>query len=748
MKPILFPASATTFSTNGLGRLGATECFVERQVNGYDDLTMVVPVDDRRYGEISISKIVLAKPSNAKNNQAYRIYKISKPINGLVEVYAHHISYQLSYIPVMPYTATSCADALNKIVTNAAESCPFTFSTNKTITADWSSPDVPTSARAILQGQQGSILQRFKGEFEYDNWNVALKTRIGTDNGVVIRYGKNLTDLKQEESIENTYTGICPFYKSDDYVLTLPEKVLHSANASNFPYQRTLPVDLSSKFSEIPTVQQLRDAGNAYITENNIGIPKVSLEVSFIPLSDTEDYKGHSLESVELGDTVGVYFEKLGVEASAEVVYTKYNVLAERYDKIQIGSVKSSFSDTVAKQQEEIQIQKTNFEKAVQTATELINGGLGGYVRTTTNSAGQPQEILIMDTDDTATATNVIRMNQNGIGFSTTGYQGPFNSAWTIDGTFDASVINVINLIAHKVQAYNNDNTRLLEIMSGYMDLRSLDNGTWRQRVGVYLAAGDNGAIRVSTGLVDANGTPTGASKRAIILPSSLKLGVDENGDPDHELNSSGHTIYGSTYKTVLAPEYLAFRRDSNNTSTVYIDSSNANFNSVPINGKYASNSANGIQAVHGEASKLAGVGAMRSDTGVGVSMIVGTGGINHGIYSEKLDKWLIKADESRVYGYAPTALLTTTVDSGSITITNATGYNSYTIIGDVVSGESRMAITIPGAELTTTAVKYQIADDSNFLSFSLKKSGTSLVLKIESKSSTGRILKIYGNSL
>ena len=339
-------------------------------------------------------------------------------------------------------------------------------------------------------------------------------------------------------------------------------------------------------------------------------------------------------------------------------------------------------------------------------------------------------------------------MNQNGIGFSTTGYQGPFNSAWTIDGTFDCSVINVINLIAHKVQAYNNDSTRLLEIMSGYMDLRALDNGTWRQRVGVYLASGDNGAIRVSTGLVDANGTPTGTSKRAMLLPSSLKLGVDENGDPIHELNSSNYSIYGSTYKTVVAPEYLAVRRDSNNTSTVYIDGTNANFNSVPINGKYADANDNGIQAVHGESSKRAGVGAKRSDTGVGISMIVGTGGTNHGIYSEKLSDWLIKADASRVYGYPPTELLGVAVDSGSVTVTNATGYNSYTVIGDVVSGQSRMTITIPGAELTTSAVKYQIADDSNYLSFSIKKSSTSLVVKIEGKSSTGRILKIYGNSL
>ena len=748
MKPIIFPSNATTFTTNGLGRLGATECYVEQEVNGIFELEMVVPVDDLRFSEIEMSRIIVAKPSPARSAQAFRIYKISKPINGLVTVNAQHISYQLSYIPVMPYTATSCSDALTKIPTNAAETCPFTFSTNKTITANWKSPIVPTSARGILQGEEGSILQRFKGEYEFDNWNVSLKAHLGTDNGVVIRYGKNLVDLLQEESIENTYTGICPYYQSDDYVLTLTEKVLHSANASNFPYQRTLPVDLSDKFNAIPTEQELRDAGNAYITDNNIGVPDVSLDVSFIPLSDTEEYKGHTLENVELGDTVGVYFEKLGVQASAEVISIRYNVLAERYDSIHIGSVKSSLSTTLANQTQEIVNQQTNFEKAVQTATELINGGLGGYVRTTTNSAGQPQEILIMDTDDTATATNVIRMNQNGIGFSTTGYQGPFNSAWTIDGTFDCSVINVINLIAHKVQAYNNDSTRLLEIMSGYMDLRALDNGTWRQRVGVYLASGDNGAIRVSTGLVDANGTPTGTSKRAMLLPSSLKLGVDENGDPIHELNSSNYSIYGSTYKTVVAPEYLTVRRDSNNTSTVYIDGTNANFNSVPINGKYADANDNGIQAVHGESSKRAGVGAKRSDTGVGISMIVGTGGTNHGIYSEKLSDWLIKADASRVYGYPPTELLGVAVDSGSVTVTNATGYNSYTVIGDVVSGQSRMTITIPGAELTTSAVKYQIADDSNYLSFSIKKSSTSLVVKIEGKSSTGRILKIYGNSL
>ena len=742
MTPIIFPSNATTFTTNGLGRLGATECYVEQEVNGIFELEMVVPVDDLRFSEIEMSRIIVAKPSPARSPQAFRIYKISKPINGLVTVNAQHISYQLSYIPVMPYTATSCSDALTKISTNAAETCPFSFSTNKTITANWKSPIVPTSARGILQGEEGSILQRFKGEYEFDNWSVSLKAHLGTNNGVVIRYGKNLIDLLQEESIENTYTGICPYYQSDDYVLTLTEKVLHSANASNFPYQRTLPVDLSDKFNAIPTEQELRDAGNAYITDNNIGVPDVSLDVSFIPLSDTEEYKGHTLENVELGDTVGVYFEKLGVQASAEVISIKYNVLAERYDSIHIGSVKSSLSTTLANQTQEIVSQQTNFEKAVQTATELINGGLGGYVRTTTNSAGQPQEILIMDTDDTATATNVIRMNQNGIGFSTTGYQGPFNSAWTIDGTFDASVINVINLIAHKVQSYSNDNNTLLEIMSSYMDIRGLDNGTWRQRISAFKSAQDGGVIRVSNGLTDANGTPQGASTRTFIYPYRVNVGVDENDVYAVRLHKHG----SSTHWTDISDEYIGFRRDSNG-STVYIDGNNADFNSVPINGKYANGNDNGIQAIHGESSKRAGVGAKRSDTGAAISMIVGTGGTNHGIYSDSMSKWMIYADGTDIFSNLSVKQLNSgEITTGNQTLSGAQKFRLLLIYGVAVTGDPTICMMIPTSAIISSDTAYQINNESDFYSFYLKTSGSNnVVITYRNRSSTGKIIRVYG---
>lgn len=708
MKPVLYAENATVFTTNGLGRLGATECFVEQEVNGMYELSMIVPVDDLRFNEIALSRIILAKPSKNGSPQAFRIYKISKPINGLVEVYAQHISYQLSYIPVMPYTATSCATALSGISTNAAESCPFIFSTNKTISATWKSPDVPTSARSILQGIQGSILQRFKGEYEYDNWNVTLKNRIGTDNGVVIRYGKNLVDLLQEESIEATYTGICPYYKSDDYVLTLTEKVLHSASASSYPFQRTLPVDLTNKFKEIPTEQELRDAGNAYMTENNIGIPKVSLEVQFIPLSDTEEYKNIApLENVELGDTVGVIFDKLGVQASAEVVYTRYNVLADRYDKIEIGSVKSSFSDTVAKQQEEIQVQRTNFEEAVQTATELINGGLGGYVRTTTNSAGQPQEILVMDTDDTATATNVIRINKNGIGFSTTGYQGPFNSAWTIDGTFDASVINVINLIAEKVNAVNQSETARVVIEEGSIQILRKNNGS--EKVLLWLFTGVNPITGNAQGriqLFDEGGTA--------VLDANSESGILVNTLPMSFLNSNISLQSGSSI--------------SGNAGTT-----------ITVGGDIASQ--------NGNANTRAAVIAKRTDTGAEAQLLVGTGGTNHGIYSGSMSKWLLWADGTDVWSNLSVKnLLASPLSSGNQTLTGGQKYRFLLVSGVGASGDPTVSTLIPVSSLTSSNQAFQINDETNFISFYLKTSGSNnVVITYKARSSTGQINNVYG---
>lgn len=468
MIPILYPPGETSFSGNGLGRLSeAITCTVEEVRNGKYELEMEYPVTGARFGDIRNSCIIWAEPSDAYREQPFRVYKISKPMGGKIKIQAEHISYQLSHIPVSAFTATTAPEALLGMKTNAAEACPFEFWTDKTTRGAFEVLK-PSSIRSMLGGTKGSILDIYGGEYEFDRYTVKLYAERGMDRGVTLRYGKNITDITQEENIQNTITGIYPFYRKTgdngvDIVVELPEKVLHSENAGNFPYKRTVPLDLSNDFDDTPpTEQELRDRANAYITSNKIGVPAVSIKVSFIPLWQTEEYKDvANLERVRLCDTVSVVFPQLHISAQAKVVRTKYNVLAGRYEEIELGDAKSNLGATIRSaiddvaeiSTDDIRDAKSELRKAIEHATELITGGLGGYVVFSRNADGEPEEILIMDEPEVEQAVNIIRMNKNGIGFSTNGIGGPYANAWTIDGRLVADFITTGTLTAVLIKA-------------------------------------------------------------------------------------------------------------------------------------------------------------------------------------------------------------------------------------------------------------------------------------------------------
>ena len=523
MIPILYESTETSFTSNGLGRLpDATECIVTEERNGVYELRMLYPVEGLHFSDILINRFIYAVPADGKEEQPFRIYSISKPLNGIVEINAEHISYQLIHIPVSPFTAGSAAAAMAGLKTNAAEACPFTFWTDKEVTGNFKVTE-PASIRSTLGGTEGSILDVFgTGEYEFDHYTVKLHLHRGTDNGVTLRYGKNITDIKQEENIANTYTGVMPYWKgsgdnNEEEVVTLTEKVLHSSNASHFPYQRTIPLDMSSNFETKPTESQLRSAAQSYMTANNIGVPAVSLDVSFIALWQTEEYKEvANLERINLCDTVTVEFPTLEVSAQAKVIKTEYDVLRDRYQKLELGEARTNFTQTVANSVDANTTaikrlpSKSFMQKAVDHATELITGGLGGHVVMKTNADGEPEEILIMDTDDINTAVNVIRINQAGIGFSTDGYDGPFSTAWTIDGHFVADFIDTGNLNASLITAgvlKDSNSNFVLDLATGQMTMKngSIDLGNGAFKVT------DNGALTASNASL--NGSLTTGSR-------------------------------------------------------------------------------------------------------------------------------------------------------------------------------------------------------------------------------------------
>ena len=470
---ILYDHDEEAFTSNGLGALpDAASCTVTEERNGGYEVEMEYPLTGSHFSDIQKRRILYVKPNPYDDPQPFRIYSITKPINGIVTVHAAHLSYDTSgsIVKLFPADAGSASAAMSYLKNFSVPSTPCTFFTNVGKSGTMSVPK-PSSIRSLLGGSDGSILDTFGGEYLFDKWNISLLESRGSNRGVTIRYGKNMTDLEQEENDTDFYTGVYPFWYSeseDGGLVTLSANDGIVNAPGNYDFVKIMPLDLSSEdFSkettdsegytttiEKPTEAELLAAAQKYIANNKIGIPKVSLDVSFVMLAQSEEYKDFSrLETVKLCDTVTVEFEKLGVKTTAKCIKTVYNVLTDKYDSIELGEPKSSLAETVSNQGTLIEeaSDKSYMERAIQNATDLImSGKLGGYVTVTKN------EIYIADNKDLDKAVKVWRWNSGGLGYSSRGKDGPFGIAMTSDGkivadyistgNLDCSVLNVSNI--------------------------------------------------------------------------------------------------------------------------------------------------------------------------------------------------------------------------------------------------------------------------------------------------------------
>lgn len=441
------PTAARAFDTNGLGALtDCISCEVTEERNGEYELVMEYPMTGVHFDELALRKIIFAKPNATDGPQAFRIYFISAEINGVVTVNARHITYDLSGIPVVPFTATSAGAACSGLMSNAQVSNPFSIGTQIGTIADFK-VDVPSSVRSWFGGKEGSLIDVYGGEWHYDNYTATLKANRGQNRGVVIRYGKNLIDFEQEKNCEEVWTGVLPYWADE-------EGTVVRANIINiegsFDYRRILCLDLSQDFEEQPTTAQLTARAQTYIRANNIGVPKVSITLDWAQLN----------EQVELCDTVTVVFERLGIETTAKCVRTVWDVLKNRYSSIEIGDARTNITDTIHNLQQEEEKQKTSVSnamlRAIANATALITGNEGGYVvMRDSDDDGYPDEILIMDTPDVETATKVWRFNQAGLGFSSSGYDGPYGLAITMNGEIVADFVTAGTLSAVDIDGVN-----------------------------------------------------------------------------------------------------------------------------------------------------------------------------------------------------------------------------------------------------------------------------------------------------
>lgn len=453
MIPRLYESTDQTFTSFGICPMSdAISCIVEEKRNGSYELEMDYPVDSPYYAELETQRIILAQPFQAGTAQPFRIYEISKPIDKVVTVYAQHISYDLSGIPVIPFTATGITATLQGLTNNSLIANPFTFTSDISNQTSVYSQSEPSALRTRLGGIRGSVLDTFGGEYEWNGYSVILHANRGSDKGITIRYGKNLTDLKQTEDISAVYTGVIAYWYDEDTETLIQSDVYYIDNHANYPQERIYVLDQSMEYEDSPDAESLYSDAQNYALNNNIGVPKVTLTVSFV---DEQTDQSNAMTYIQLCDTVHVYFEDLGVSASAKVIETQWDVLAERYKKIKIGDARSTFIDAVVEATSEEKEKETisAISGMVNHLTEQITGGLGGSIITIRDSDGKPMEFVVCDTDSINTAVGVWRWNKNGLAYSGNGYNGTYTLGMTNDGQIVADLITTGTLDAGVIKA-------------------------------------------------------------------------------------------------------------------------------------------------------------------------------------------------------------------------------------------------------------------------------------------------------
>lgn len=565
MIPILFNNTETAFTSNGLGRLSdCVSCVVTEERNGIYELDFKYPVTGANFESIQVGCIVLATHGEAGDTQPFDIVSKSEPIEGIVTFHGQHVSYRANGLTVKPFTASTCAQAFLVLPTYIIGDNPFTFTTNKNVSADLKVTE-PRGLRGLLAGEEGSILDVYgPGEYTFNRWNIDLSLHRGQDTDVSIVYGKNLVGFENEVDASEVYTAVVPFWTGTDdegaeILVTLPEWYISSGHAVPAGREIIVPMDLTDEFDEQPSVADLRVKATSRLASSNAWVPSQTIKVDFVQLWQTEEYKQYApLQRLNLCDTCVVQVPMYDLKLRLKVVRTIWNVLLDRYDEIELGDAPETFAQVLGasvseKVEKAVTSAKSAIEKilegSIEEAMEIIRGGMGGYIVETVNAANQPIELLVTDNLDLTQAVNIWRWNLGGLAHSSNGYNGPYDVAITQDGkinasmiltgtltanlirggTLDASLVTVTNLNASNISTGTLSANRIGANTIGVSKLTgTIQNGTW-------IIDLDNGTLTI--GNLDAGNITTGTLSADRIGANSIgvgKLSGNINGGSDN----------------------------------------------------------------------------------------------------------------------------------------------------------------------------------------------------------------------
>ena len=346
MIPILYDTNETAFISNGLGRLrDAISVTVSEERNGVYECDFEYPMDSANFDLIQVGRIIGVTHDETGDIQPFDIVSFTRPINGVVTFHCTHISYRQSYMTVTGSNINSLSDAFD-LLANAEPSNPFTYQTDKTSTGYVAAFDgVPKTVRSMLGGVEGSILDAYGGEYEWDRWNVILHSSRGQLRNFSIRYGVNMLDYNEELDSSGTYMSCVPYWT--DGTTTVVGDRQDSYGSTVTGRGECVPLDVSDKFESQPTKAQVEAMGLSVMNANNPMIPSQNIHVEFARLQDM-GYEGlENLYDCKLCDTIKVIFPFYNTVGQFKIVKTVWDVLADRYESMELGDLSVTLAEAL-----------------------------------------------------------------------------------------------------------------------------------------------------------------------------------------------------------------------------------------------------------------------------------------------------------------------------------------------------------------------------------------------------------------
>lgn len=459
---ILYEKGTTDFSRNGLGVLNnVIDAKITEELNGEYSLVFDYPLNETLSNQLTEERIVKCNVSDG-TNQCFIIKNVVKTYEKMTITCSHLFYLLLTDLAEDIYPQNlSPKPFLDWIIARANYVLPFT--TTSDVSVQKTGRYVRKNLVEIILGEQeNSMVNLFGIEIKRNNWNIALNSRVGADRGEKLLYGKNITGINITIDTNEMYTRIMPVGYDG---LLLPEKYVDASNISNYPYPKIGIFEFSDirydpdDENAYHNINDAYDALRAAVSElyaNGVNQPRINVKINWLELSKTEEYKQYSnLERVELGDTI--HAEIFGLNYTTRVIKTVYNPLTDRVEQFEIGTVQPSYATQMNKY--EFDLEKINpasiLEEATTNATNLITQAMGGYVYKTN------EELYIMDNPDPSQAVHVWRWNINGLGYSSTGINGTYGLAMTMDGAIVADFITTGTLRTSVIQGYDSLTTQV-----------------------------------------------------------------------------------------------------------------------------------------------------------------------------------------------------------------------------------------------------------------------------------------------